>query len=528
MKNYFRLKFLTCLLLLTVSLSAKAGKEEFNDRELKVLTIATSAELTTLYPLNMDVQNLVGTRLCYEQLVEYVDGVVKPWLASSWSFTDNGRTLTFNLRTDVTFHDETVFNAEAVKTEFEYTRKNPNFTSIVAVQNIESIAVIDEFTVAFSFSKPYFGNLTEFGFREVMVCVSPEVIEEGNFQNMKGVVGTGPYIYSEVKSGEFVRFIKNDKYWGEEPVFDEIIVKYIPENSARLLALRKGEVDLIYGNSMISWDDFNQAINYKNIKGIVSPVVTRTSSVVVNAGNPVLGDIRVREAISYGIDKESICKGLTYGNDVVADTLFPPGNKYTDVKLDPVRRFDTEKSIQLLNDAEWIINDETGFREKDGIILRFKLTYDSGETMNKMISTIIKSQLAFIGIDVYTEGQDMMTWWKEGVSGNYGMILWATEENTAPQKYFMNFPTSSPHTPSMAALDDSSEFMDMVKEIQGIDDTERVKEIFNFFLTYNNDNVIDIPLRFLKESILFNTENISDYIFSSTPMMFEIDNLRTN
>ncbi len=154
--------------------------------------------------------------------------------AERWEFTNEGKDLTFYLKEGVTFHDGTSFNAEAVATDFTFAHENPNFSGIAAAANLESVEAVDEYTVTFHYPAPYFAYLMDFCYPEVMVLVSPAVIEEGNFQSMKGVVGTGPYIYDEIVDGDYVRFVRNENYWGEQPYYDEVIVKYIPEASARL------------------------------------------------------------------------------------------------------------------------------------------------------------------------------------------------------------------------------------------------------------------------------------------------------
>lgn len=186
---------------LTTTEENESTAEEQNTEEKKVLTTAVSAELTTLYPLNMDIQNNIADKLVYEGLVNYVDGEVVPCLAESWEFSEDGCDLTFHLKEGVTFHDGTEFNAEAVKTDFEFAMTNENFSSIAAVSNLEGVDVVDEYTAVFHYPTPYFAYITDFCYPEVLVLVSPDVIEEGNYQTMTGSVGTGPYIYDEVVDG---------------------------------------------------------------------------------------------------------------------------------------------------------------------------------------------------------------------------------------------------------------------------------------------------------------------------------------
>ena len=132
--------------------------------------------------------------------------------------------------------------------------------------------------------------------------------------------------------GDYVRFVRNENYWGEQPYYDEVIVKYIPDASARLQALQSGEIDLIYGSALLTWDDYQQALSLPNIAGAVAESDSKTRNLVLNASG-VLSDLKVREAVAYAIDKETLSEGLTYGEETPADHLFPDGIPYTDVEL---------------------------------------------------------------------------------------------------------------------------------------------------------------------------------------------------
>ncbi len=491
----------------------------------KILNLAVGAELTTLYPLNMDAQNLTGSRLCYEGLVNYKDGKVEPWLAKSFEMSEDSKTLTFKLREDVLFHDGTKFNAEAVKKIFSFASQNQNFGSILGISKISSIDTPDEYTVVFHYDEPNFGYLDDFSYREVTICESPEVIEEGNFQTMKGVVGTGPYIYSEVKDGEYVKFIKNDNYWGEAPKWDEIYVKFIPESSSRLQALQNGEVDLFYGSPLISWDDYEAGIKMDGVAGEISGMSSRTNSLVLNASEPNLSDVKVREAIEYAIDKQAICNGLAYGNVNPAYKFFPEGNFVSDVNVELERKYDIEKANKMLDDAGWKLDSQSGIREKDGKKFVLKLTYDSGDVSNAPLATAIKSQLAEVGIDVNTEGQDMMTWWKEGSAGNYGIIIWPDEENTCPQHFITSMAGMSPHGPSLQAMPENKTFFDEIAVMQTSKSKDEAKEHIEKVLKYSSENVLIIPVYYYKEPVLYRTDNVKEYKFTDTPLLFEIDNV---
>lgn len=502
--------------------NVKTVKEE-QEIQKKTLTFATGAELTTLYPLNMDPQNDCATKLVYEGLVTYDKGEIKPLLAESWEFNEDGTELTLHLKQGVKFHDGVDFNAEAVKKNLEYFHLNPNHRALKAVANLKNAEVIDNYTLTLHYDNPYFAYLNDLCYPEVLVMVSPNVIEEGNFQNMKEVVGTGPYIYKENKSGEYTRFTRNEDYWGKQPYYDEVMAKYIHESASRLQALQNGEIDMLYGNVLISYDEYQQAISMNHIKGKISNVNSETRNLAVNAGSKNLADINVREAIAYAIDKETISKGLTYGYEEVADKLFDSGIPYTDVELDIIREYDKTKAEELLDKAAWKLNTATGIREKDGIPLKLVFTYDSGEVLNKSIATLIKSQLAEVGIQLETIGQDMYTWWKEGVSGNYDLTIWCTEQPySAPHNFFTPMLDSSPHVPAIASLSDGEKFIAGIREFSTVDDKNRVGEIFDYLIKYSNDEVLNIPLTYVKDMIVFNTDRIEDYNFTGTPKFFDI------
>lgn len=533
-RGLFRvLAFGLCIAMLCTVLAGCAGNadqpqsSEQGQQTPKVLTMATGHEVNTLYPLNMDPQNNITTKLCYDTLVNYVDGEVVPCLAESWSFNEDGTELTFRLKQGVAYHDGISFNAEAVKAAFEFAKPNPNFGGIKAVANLESIEVVDEYTVTFHYPSPYFAYLTDFCYPEVMTLVSPAVLEEGNYQTMKRVVGTGAYIYEEIKNGEYVRFVKNPNYWGATPYYDEVIVKYIPESSTRLQALKNGEVDMIYGNVLLSWDDYEQASSLPHIKGKISEVDSETRNLVLNASQGNLADLRVREAVAYAVNKKAISDGLTYGHETVAEALFPADIPYTDVKMDTVRGFAQERAKTLLDEAGWKLNASTGIREKDGQGLTLTFTYDSGEVMNKSLATMIKSQLAEVGISVNTVGQEMYTWWKEGVAGNYDITIWNTEQPyTSPHNFFTPMLQSSPHTVSLGVIPGGSEFKGLIEEFQITDDTKRVAEIFASLLNTSNEQVLNLPLTYIKDMIVYNEDAIADYTFTSTPMFFDITQLK--
>lgn len=197
-----------------------------NENEAKVLTIVTAKELDSLTTLTMNKENNIACGLVYETLVAYEDGEIVPKLAEEWGWDETNTVLTFKLRQDVAFTDGAAFNAESVKEILDFDRSNPNFSGIKGIYNIESVEVVDEYTVAVHYAAPCFSYINDFCFQNVAGMMSPNVFEAENFQTFTDVVGTGPYIREEMISGDCTRFVRNENYWGEAPYYDEVVIKY--------------------------------------------------------------------------------------------------------------------------------------------------------------------------------------------------------------------------------------------------------------------------------------------------------------
>lgn len=229
----------------------------------KVLNIATIGETTTLSPLYMIADNRPTQKLLYEGLVKYVDGKIQPVLAEDWEMSEDGKQLTFYLRQGVTFHDGEPFNAEAAIANIEAGHINPSFTALPGVVNYTNIEAVDEYTIRLTYDTPYFAYINDFCWPDVCTMISPKQITQGDFQTVNGYAGTGPYIYDEYVAGQYTTFVRNENYWGEQPYYDKIVAKYIPDNASRVQALKTGEIDLIYGSAELSYEDYNQASDEK-------------------------------------------------------------------------------------------------------------------------------------------------------------------------------------------------------------------------------------------------------------------------
>lgn len=292
------------------------------DSEKKVLTYAIGAETTDLSTLYMNNSLCCTSKLVYENLVDFDNGEIVPGLAESWEYNDDQTELTFHLRQGITFHNGEPFNAEAVKTNLEHKQSNPSFYTLKGITDITEMEIVDDYTITLHYDHPFYAYLQDFCWSDVCPMSAPEFIIPDDFQTISGVAGTGPYIYDEYVAGEYTRFVRNEDYWGEKPYWDEIIVKYIPDSTSRLQALQTGEIDMIYGASLLSYEEYDQALAMDGIAGQMADKDTRVQIITTNATRPYMSDLRVRQAVAYAIDKEELSQATSNGYEPAADMLF--------------------------------------------------------------------------------------------------------------------------------------------------------------------------------------------------------------
>lgn len=154
---------------------------------------------------------------------------------------------------------------------------------------------------------------------------------------------------SEFVTDEYAIFTANPDYWGEQPAIKKITVKVIPDNQTRILALEKGEIDLIFGKNMIDADAVNQYMDKDGFTVSLSDP-TSTRQIVLNTTDPILSDKNVRIALQHATNKENISQGIFYGLEQPADTLFAKTVPYCDIDLEPYA-CDMVLAGQLLDEA---------------------------------------------------------------------------------------------------------------------------------------------------------------------------------
>jgi ABC-type transport system substrate-binding protein len=271
---------------------------------------------TTTTVQNM-VDYVVETLVVFDENNELVGN-----LAESFETSEDGLTVTLGLRDDVVFHDGTPFDAEAVKFNLERII-DPELTVPLGspFEVIESVTAVDEATVEVTLSRPSPGFVSALAVTTAAMISPESVTAEGNDNlNYQRPVGTGPYTYGEYTAGENFTVNKFADYWGEEPYYDTVVFRVVPEAATRESLLLSGQVDMII---LPPVSDI-EALQANEDVEVLLAESDRTIFIALDTQDPVLSNPQVRQALNYAVDKEAIVENVLFGAAEVLDAPMAP------------------------------------------------------------------------------------------------------------------------------------------------------------------------------------------------------------
>ncbi|MFJ7737599.1 ABC transporter substrate-binding protein [Lysinibacillus sp. NPDC097287] len=362
-KKFWSLGLMLVLVLSTV-LAACGGedKKEGSGSDSKgandpnILVYGRGGDSVTLDPaVATDGESFKVTTNVYETLVNFgeKDVTINPGLAKTWEPSEDGLTYTFQLEEGVKFHDGTDFNAEAVVKNFERWKKGGDkfsyYSSQFVVgdkQVIESVTAEGDYTVAIKLSQPqapFLQNLAMTAF----AIASPAVFEADDDKLSESPVGTGAFKFVEWKRNDSVTLEKNAEYRiAGLPKLDKVVYRSIPDNSARLNALNADEIDIAEGLSPADGATLEANADLQ----LVERPSMNIGYLGLTANRAPFDNVKVRQAVNYAIDKQTIVDAFFEGYAEVAKNPMPPIiNGYND-DIEGYN-YDPEKAKALLAEA---------------------------------------------------------------------------------------------------------------------------------------------------------------------------------
>jgi peptide/nickel transport system substrate-binding protein len=347
------------------------------------------------------------------------DGSFKPELAQSFETSEDGKTWTFHLQQNVTWHDGEPFGASDVVFTYNLYKTDEDFAYLNSYTTyFESITAPDDNTVVIQLSEA----IPNMEAQMIAMYVLPEHIFKDaapEFENSE-MIGTGSFKMLEYKQGEYVRLGKNAAYWGGAPKVDEVIFQTFGSQDVLVQAIKTGQVD------MITEMPFTSVVALRNDPNVTlaigAPLSPYTADIIINqmstercpadvgvcTGHPALLDRNVRLAMSQATDKQQLIDVLLLGLGTPGITLIPDGAGHWFNSTLTDYAFDVEAANKILDDAGYKDADGDGIREMpDGTQpLNFRLNWPSDSVNAPRMAELLSGMWQTIGISVQLQALD--------------------------------------------------------------------------------------------------------------------------
>jgi peptide/nickel transport system substrate-binding protein len=398
------------ILFLTLILIAACGKEN-TEEKLQQLPVKPPAygdimvrgdigDASNLIPLlasdkpSHDVAGLV-----YNGLVKYDKNMnIVGDLAESWKISADGLIITFHLRKGVKWHDSRPFTAADVLYTYQVTidPKTPTAYSGDFLK-VKKAEILDDYTFRVTYDKPFAPALISWG-----NAILPRHLLVGKDITKSPLkrwpIGTGPYMFKEWITGQKIVLISNPDYFEGRPYIDGYITRIIPDTATMFLELRAQGISYM-DLTPLQYTRQTENNLFKKYFNKYRYLGFKYTYLGYNLKNPLFTDKRVRQAISYAINKEEIISGVLLGLGKPATGPYKPGTwAYNgNVKTYP---YNPKKAKELLREAGWIDVNGEGILKKGSRLFVFEIITNQGNEMRQKCAEIIQRQLKEVGINV--------------------------------------------------------------------------------------------------------------------------------
>ena len=374
-----------------------ASGQETGDRYGGSIVVGVQQDIDSLDPHKA---TAAGTK---EIIFNIFEGLVKPdengnlinAVASDYTISEDGLVYTFTLRDNVKFHNGNVVTAEDVKYSLERVSGLLDGTPLIStLSTIKSVDILDEKTVQVT---------VENANTELIYSFVAAIIPAGSGEDETAdPIGTGPFSFVSYKPQQGIVLAKNPDYWQEGlPYLDQVEFKIINSADTALLELQGGTIDFY------AYLTDSQAQALQGSHQVISSPTNMVQALFLNNAVEPLNDVRVRQAISYALDKESINDFVGGGNGTLLSSAMLPTLKeyYVDLNDTYGTTANVEKAKELMAEAGYA----DGFDMEIAIVSTYEFHMQTGE--------VIVEQLKEIGINATIKGMENSSWLDEVYNG---------------------------------------------------------------------------------------------------------------
>jgi len=291
----------------------------------------------------------------YEGLTRYKNGTaeIEPALAESWTISEDGLSNVFTLRSGVKFHDGTPLDAAAVVTNFvrQLDENDPlhdpgQVYAGVILQDVTKVEATGDLEVTLTLDRPLKlvpANLAVFA----AGIVSPTALQTYKDDFSNHAAGTGPFKLDHWTKDVELVFVANDEYWGGRPKLDRVIWRTIADDTVKLSELTTGGVDVA---NQLDFKDIETVKGDSNLQ-VVTGSFWNVQFIGLNQAIAPFDNLKVRQALSYAVNKQNIADVVFYGNYTLGGGPIAPGLLGYDEALANVYTYDPEKAKSLLAES---------------------------------------------------------------------------------------------------------------------------------------------------------------------------------
>jgi peptide/nickel transport system substrate-binding protein len=503
--------------------------------EPKIVTIAWTQEPNTLnrsYSSMWYMAALTEVFSCRPWMFDENNEPFPSLLTEMPTVSADGLVITMNLRDDITWSDGTPITADDFVFTHTMITDVSNTVSSVYPYDLFTVDAPDAQTVVMNSEEPYIPWIGTIWIGDLMpkhvlqpVFDSEGTIDEADW-NMAPTVGCGPFVFTEWESGSFIRFDKNENYWGDVPKLDAVVYQFVPDDAAQTAAALAGDVDIAF------WPPYEDIPAFRDA-GL--NIVTQASG--YNEGwyfnmremaSPGIKDLVVRQAIAMSLDRAS---NTAIRLSVVkpVKTFWAALPAYEDPTMEPWP-YDPEAAKQLLEDAGYVDSDGDGIREDlDGN----PLTFTQGNTTKEErlnYQAVAQQQLREVGIDlqILSYDADIMfaDYAGDGPSavGDLDIMQWSDapwfpDPDTA---YWLCSEVPSDENPWGGNYFICDETLDALlqKQAATVDEAERTA-IFHEISRYMHENVYWLGI-WEDPDVWILSPRLTGYLFSGVTCFFNI------
>jgi peptide/nickel transport system substrate-binding protein len=322
-----------------------------------------------------------------------------PWLARSWEYSADRRSLTFFLRDDVLWHDGVKFSAHDVVFSIPlYKDERIGYGSIRWLDRITNVSALDSFTVRFDFDAVYPYQLTDANVgrplpKHLLEGVAPEEFRNHPFN--RDPVGTGPFRFGGWKSQQTITILANEEYFLGRPLLDRVVFKIVPDRTSLITQIKTGEIDLYPKFPPSAFEELS-ALPGMRVERVPSRVYYYLGW---QNEHRLFRDPRVRRALSMAIDRERIVATLLHGCGRLIDGPILPFLWAYDPEV-PRIPYDPEGAKKLLAEAGWEDRDGDGWLDREGMPFDFTMKTNENNELRKDVVVIVQEMLGKIGVRV--------------------------------------------------------------------------------------------------------------------------------